>query len=64
MPHRVLIVDDDPVNVQLLKAFLEDVADEIRGFTDSTKAEQTFEELEPDLMLLDLHMPIRMDVSR
>ena len=57
MPQRVLIVDDDPSNVELLKAFLEDVADEIRGVTDSTKAEQTFKEFEPDLMLLDLHMP-------
>jgi DNA-binding response OmpR family regulator len=57
MPQRVLIVDDDPANVELLKAFLEDVADEIRGVTDSTKAEQTFKEFEPDLMLLDLHMP-------
>jgi len=27
------------------EAFLEDVADEIRGITDSTKAEQTFESL-------------------
>src|SRR3989442_13286641 len=57
MPQRVLIVDDDPSNVELLKAFLEDVADEIRGVTDSTKAEQTFKEFEPDLMLLDLHRP-------
>jgi len=27
-------VDDEPANVELLKAFLEDVADEIRGVTD------------------------------
>ena len=57
MPHRVLIVDDDRANVELLKAFLEGVADEIRGETDSTEAEQTFKEFEPDLLLLDLNMP-------
>lgn len=56
MPKRVFIVEDDPANIDLLKAFLEDIADEIRGVTDSTKAEQAFKEFEPDLVLLDLHM--------
>jgi DNA-binding response OmpR family regulator len=57
MPQRVLIVDDDPANVALLKAMLEDVVEEVRGITDSAKAEQAFKEFEPDLLLLDLHMP-------
>jgi signal transduction histidine kinase len=30
---------------------------EIRGVTDSTQAEHVFSEFEPDLVLLDLHMP-------
>ena len=57
MTQRVLIVDDEPANVELLKAYLEDVADEIRGVTDSSQAEKVFKEFAPDLVLLDLHMP-------
>jgi len=57
MTQRVLIVDDEPANVELLKAYLEDVADEIRGVTDSSQAEKVFKEFAPDLILLDLHMP-------
>ena len=57
MTQRVLIVDDEQANIDLLKAFLEDVADDIRGITDSSQAEQVFKEFEPDLLLLDLHMP-------
>ncbi|HYT14552.1 MAG TPA: response regulator [Candidatus Nitrosopolaris sp.] len=57
MTQRILIVDDDPANIDLLKAFLEDVADDIRGVTDSSQAERVFKEFAPDLLLLDLHMP-------
>lgn len=55
--QRILVVDDEPANVELLKAFLEDVADEVRGVTDSKAVERAFIEFEPDLVLLDLHMP-------
>lgn len=57
MPQRILVVDDDSANVELLKAFLADVAGEILGLTDSKQAESAFAEFEPDLVLLDLHMP-------
>jgi DNA-binding response OmpR family regulator len=57
MTQRVLIVDDEPANVELLKAYLADVADEIRGLTNSSQAEKVFKEFAPDLLLLDLHMP-------
>ncbi len=57
MPQRVLIIDDDQISVDLLRELLVDVADEICGVTDSTAAEQAFTELEPDIVLLDLHMP-------
>src|SRR4051794_20254483 len=55
---RILIVDDEPANVELLKRVLERA-----GFTrlDSTndprEAAPMFQSLEPDLVLLDLHMP-------
>jgi putative two-component system response regulator len=54
---RILIVDDEPANVLLLEAFLENTAVEIRGLNDSRQVEHVFREFEPDLVLLDLHMP-------
>jgi signal transduction histidine kinase len=54
---RVLIVDDHEDDIVMLERFLEAEATEIRGLTDSTQAERVFNEFEPDLVLLDLHMP-------
>jgi putative two-component system response regulator len=52
-----LIVDDDAANVEVLKAYLVDSIDEVLGVTDSRQVERIFAEFEPDLILLDLHMP-------
>ena len=57
MSGRILIVDDEPANILLLEAFLENAAVEIRGLSDSRQVEQVFREFEPDIVLLDLHMP-------
>lgn len=54
---RVLIVDDEPADVDLLKGFLLGTATEVRGLTDSRQVENSFIEFEPDILLLDLHMP-------
>jgi putative two-component system response regulator len=54
---RILIVDDDAANVEVLKAYLVDSVDEVLGVTDSRQVERIFAEFEPDLILLDLHMP-------
>jgi len=54
---RILIVDDEPANVYLLEAILEHTAAEIRSLDDSRQVEQVFAEFEPDIVLLDLHMP-------
>jgi putative two-component system response regulator len=56
-PNRVLIVDDDPVNIELLSHYLAGHVDDIRGLTDSRQVETVFSEYQPDLVLLDLHMP-------
>ncbi len=50
-------MDDEPANVELLKAFLEGVAEELRAVTDSRLVEDAFLEFQPDIVLLDLHMP-------
>ncbi|HXJ48334.1 MAG TPA: response regulator [Candidatus Acidoferrum sp.] len=55
--HRILIVDDSQDNVDILEAFLVDEASSIKGLTQSSQVERVFEEFEPDIMLLDLHMP-------
>jgi DNA-binding response OmpR family regulator len=55
--NRILIVDDDPTNVALLEAYLGDEDSEIRTVTESHHVEQAFVEFEPDIVLLDLHMP-------
>jgi len=54
---RILIVDDEPANVLLLETILADTASEIRSLQDSRQVEQVFTEFEPDILLLDLHMP-------
>ncbi|MDA3807706.1 MAG: response regulator, partial [Thiomicrorhabdus sp.] len=61
MGATIMIVDDEPINIDVVQAFLEE-----DGYTqfvtveDSTKALATIEEARPDLLLLDLMMP---DVS-
>ena len=57
MTVRILIVDDEPGNILLLETFLADSAHEIRGVTDSNQVELAFAEFDPDIVLLDLHMP-------
>jgi signal transduction histidine kinase len=50
-------VDDSEDDVEMLQRFLGGEDTVIRGLTDSTQAERVFDEFEPDLVLLDLHMP-------
>jgi putative two-component system response regulator len=54
---RVLIVDDDPADLQLLTNYLAGIVDEVRGLTDSRQVELVFASFQPDLVMLDLHMP-------
>ena len=55
---RILVVDDERVNVVLLERILEqDGYTNVRSTTNSEQAVALYDELEPDLILLDLHMP-------
>ncbi len=55
---RVLIVDDEASNVRLLERILEMAGcGAVRSTTDSRQVLPLFFEFEPDLILLDLHMP-------
>lgn len=56
--RRILIVDDEEANVDLLHATLSrEGYRNISGLTDPTKALDEFVRAEPDLVLLDLMMP-------
>src|SRR5680860_873102 len=55
---RIVIVDDEPANVRLLERMLTDAGYmEVSCTTDPLRALEVVEELHPDLLLLDLHMP-------
>lgn len=57
MRSKVLIVDDEPAIVDVMRIYLKDSVDEVRVLTDSRRVEQVFAEFAPDLVVLDLHMP-------
>ncbi len=55
---RILIVDDQTANLQVLAAVLEFAGySNVTCLSDSRNILQTFQEIRPDLILLDLHMP-------
>jgi putative two-component system response regulator len=55
---RILVVDDERVNVVLLERILQQAGyTNVKSTTDSTQAAALYDEFEPDLILLDLHMP-------
>ena len=53
----VLIVDDNPQNVELLQAFLESLPINIATASDGLEALRKIEQQPPDLILLDIMMP-------
>jgi putative two-component system response regulator len=55
--HRILVVDDEVDNVEMLERFLAEEASSIKSVTESNQVESVFIEFEPDILLLDLHMP-------
>ena len=54
---RILVVDDQPQNTQLLKAYLERDEYVVKEENDARAALATAEEFKPDLILLDVMMP-------
>ena len=56
---RIMVVDDEPGNVLVLEELLRLAGyGEVRSTTDPTQAEYLFAAFRPDLVLLDLHMPV------
>lgn len=55
---RIVVIDDDPENVALLERMLvRGGYTDVLGYSDPVAALAAIEEDEPDLVLLDLHMP-------
>lgn len=57
-PPRVLIVDDNEINVKILEAYLKPLNVETATATNGEHALQKLEENTIDLIFMDLHMPI------
>lgn len=55
--ERVLIVDDEPVNQELLEAFLIGCDYDLDFAADGAEALEKVKSFEPDLILLDVMMP-------
>src|SRR5437763_17123387 len=53
----ILIVDDNPQNVELLQAFLESLPVKIVTAVDGADALEKVQQHNPDLILLDIMMP-------
>ena len=58
MAIKVLIVDDNKKNIRLLKEILEDEGYLVDAVEDSTKAFEKAMQFRPDLVLLDIMMPV------
>ncbi|TCD06963.1 response regulator [Erythrobacteraceae bacterium CFH 75059] len=58
LARRILVIDDEEANVLLLRSVLErEGYRDIHALTDPRRALDTFVDLKPDLVLLDLMMP-------
>ena len=53
----ILVVDDNPQNLELLQAYLEDLGCEVISAVDGVEAMQAVAQHNPDLILLDIMMP-------
>lgn len=57
MAHRILIVDDNQQNCELLEAYLAGIDCEVEMAEDGRRALEKVKSFQPDLILLDVMMP-------
>jgi CheY-like chemotaxis protein len=55
---RVLVVDDNPINLQVASRNLEKLGCEVHAATDGAEAVALLQELEVDVVLMDIQMPV------
>ena len=56
-PRRVLIVEDNRQNLELVEYLLEEAGMEVRSAADATQARAQLERELPDLVLMDMQLP-------
>lgn len=56
--RRVLVVDDNAVSRELMRAVLERACDELLEASDGREALNLIMEIKPDLVLLDIELPL------
>jgi DNA-binding NtrC family response regulator len=57
MPHRIMVVDDDPDHLRVVCAILEESGYEVQDAQDAEQALSRIHEFQPALVLTDLRMP-------
>jgi two-component system alkaline phosphatase synthesis response regulator PhoP len=57
MPKKILVVDDEPQIVKVLKAYLEKGGFQVLTAADGKLALSTFQREKPDFVILDLNLP-------
>ena len=55
--HKILIVDDNAMNVELMSFVLEDDAFIVESVFDAKEALAKIDSFVPDLILMDMHLP-------
>lgn len=54
---KILVVEDDPINLQILSDFLEAHGYDIRAAVNGVEGVEGFAREHPDLMLIDIQLP-------
>ena len=57
MPSRILVIEDEPANIQTLSTLLKERGYQINIATNGRQAFEVLERIRPDLILLDIMMP-------
>jgi len=57
MPFRILVIEDEPANIQTLSTLLKERGHQINIATNGRQALEVLERIRPDLILLDIMMP-------
>ena len=57
MPSRILVIEDEPANIQTLSTLLKERGYQVNIATNGRQALEVLERIRPDLILLDIMMP-------
>jgi len=57
MPSRILVIEDEPANIQTLSTLLKERGHQINIATNGRQGLEVLERIRPDLILLDIMMP-------